>query len=345
MIEDGIFQFTHRFEPRSVILKFKDYYETLGVKRSASQDAIKKSYRKLARKYHPDVSKEADAEGKFKELTEAYEVLGDAENRKKYDKLGANWKSGQEFKPPPGSNDVHFEYHTPGDLNNEFEKFGGASEFFEMLFGEQISDSGAGRSQGRRWAMRGPDYNAEISVPLRDAFYGVKTRITLAVSEIGEDGIVDHRNKSYDLKIPPGTTHGKRIRLRGQGAPGRRGGPDGDLYVRVNIEPDQVFAVDGKDLKTSVPISPWEAALGAKIEVRTMDGQAALSIPAGIQGGQTLRLRGKGLPATNGKTPGDLLVSITVKIPKKLTKEEAALFESLSKKSVFNPREPEQQNG
>ncbi len=322
-------------------INFKDYYEVLHVTRSATQDEIKKAYRKLARKYHPDVSKEVDAEGKFKELTEAYEVLGSIENRKKYDQIGVNSKSGQEFTPPSGWENTHFEYHTPGDLKSQFDKFGGASEFFEMLFGEPISEDHKAGASGREWAMRGPDYDTDLTVSLREAFHGAKKRINLTSSGIDGDGKVVRKNKTYDIKIPPGTLPEKRIRLRGQGAPGRGGGPAGDLYIRVKIAPDPDFIISGKDLRTTVPISPWEAALGAKLNISTLDGTVILTVPAGVQSGQSLRLRGKGFPGAKSKQDGDLFVTINIKVPENLTDDERKLFETLSEKSLFNPRSKE----
>ena len=317
-------------------VKYKDYYEILGVSRTATQDEIKKAYRKLARKYHPDVSKDADAEQKFKELTEANEVLGDEENRKNYDRLGKNWKNGQEFKPPPGFKDFHFEFHGPGEGNPSFEDFGGTSDFFETLFGDSL---GKGGKRTRHRAVRGQTHEAEITISLHEAFHGSKKRISLQATELDEMGQVQRRQKTYNVAIPAGTTNGSRVRLAGQGGKGHGGGPAGDLFLRVTIARDSKFRIRDRDLEMDLAISPWEAALGSKISVPTMDGPASLTLPAGVQSGQRLRLRGKGLPIQSGKSTGDLYCIIRIQVPKNLTKKEKELFEELEKSSNFNPRQ------
>ncbi len=316
-------------------IKYKDYYEILGVPRAANQDEIKKAYRKLARKYHPDISKQAAAEEKFKEVSEAYEVLGDKENRKNYDHLGSNWKNGQEFNPPPDFKDNHFEFHRYSNRDENFEEFGDPSDFFETLFGGTF---GKERKRANNRSMRGHSHEAEITISLREAFHGVKKMISLETADLDAKGHVQREVKTYNVAIPVGTTSGSRIRLTGQGGSGRGGGPAGDLFLRVNISPDSIFRVNKRDLEVQLPITPWESALGCKISVPAMSGAASLTIPAGIQSGQKLRLRGKGFPKRLGKKAGDLYVIIQIKVPIKLTKKEKELFEELQKNSAFAPR-------
>lgn len=320
-------------------VKFKDYYDILGVKRSATQDDVKKAYRKLARKYHPDVSKEPGAEGKFKEITEAYEVLGNKDNRKKYDELGANWKAGQEFSPPPDWENVHFEFHKQGDVGAIFEDLGGPSDFFSTLFGDAFHTGSGRHSSGSRGpSTRGMDHEAEITISLDEAYNGARKSISMQTAELDKRGQVKRNVKTYAVTIPAGTTHQSRIRLAGQGGQGQGGASAGDLYLRVNVAPHPIFRLKGKDLERDLPISPWEAALGNNIAVPTMNGKATLKIPAGVQGGQRLRLRGKGLPARTGKDIGDLYITIIIKVPTHLDSGEKELFEKLAKQSTFNPR-------
>ncbi len=319
-------------------VQFKDYYTILGVERSTSQDGIKKAYRKLARKFHPDVSKESGAEERFKEITEAYEVLGDEANRKKYDQLGSTWKQGQEFSPPPGWENAHFEYHTPGDVGSVFENFGGPSDFFETLFGGANGNRRGAANQSGTRRSRGADYEADMTISLEDAFHGGKKRFSLQTADVDAAGKLNRKQKTYDVAIPRGAVNGSRIRLAGQGGPGRGSGPPGDLYVRVHIAPHPLFRLDGRQLHMTVPVSPWEAALGAKLDVNVIDGAATLSIPPGVQSGQRLRLRGKGLPGTNGKAHGDLIATVQIRVPKTLSVEEQRLFGELATASSFNPR-------
>lgn len=315
-------------------VKFKDYYETLGVDRSADTDAIRKAYRKLARKYHPDVNKDAGAEDRFKEIGEAHEVLSDPEKRKRYDELGSNWRAGQEWNPPPGWQGGA---HTFGGQG------GGAdfSDFFESLFGAGFGgfDSGpmGGRGGASFRARRGHDQEAEIEVSLEDAFHGVKRKIELTSQSVRPDGRLEPQRRSFEVNIPAGVSEGSRIRLAGQGSPGSGGGPGGDLFLRVRLKPHPRFEVDDHNLKTTVPLAPWEAALGAEVSVPTIDGSVQMKIPAGTDSGKTLRLRGKGLPKTSGGA-GDLLVTTKIVVPKHLTEEERRLFEELSKSSEFRPR-------
>ena len=310
-------------------VKFKDYYETLGVARGASEDEIRKAYRRLARKYHPDVNKSADAEPKFKEIAEAYEVLSDPRKRKKYDEFGANYHEGDEFRPPPGWEDMSFKFYgkssaadfTPDDL-------GGFSDFFEAFFG------GGGRMRSAFRRARGEDHEAELTISLEEAFQGAKKTISLQTARVGGDGRVQRQTKTYNVHIPAGTLAGMRIRLAGQGGQGGGAGPAGDLYLRVAIAPHPVFKWGGRNLEVDMPITPWEAALGAKVPVPTMAGKAALAIAPGTQSGQKFRLKGKGFP---GQPEGDLIVTVQVVVPKGLSAEERKLFEELAKISTFRP--------
>jgi curved DNA-binding protein len=319
---------------------FQDYYQTLGVNRTASQDEIRRAYRKLARKYHPDVNKAKDAEEKFKQVNEAYEVLKDAEKRKLYDQLGANWKAGQEFRPPPGWENVRFEFGgAPGA--EEFDLGGGFSDFFEMLFGGRQATRRGGGAGGRgaqaTWSMAGQDHEAEITVRLEDSYYGATRTITLQGHEVDEQGRLRATSHTYEVRIPAGVTDGSRIRLAGKGGPGIGGGPSGDLFLKVRIEPHPRFRVDGHDLQVEVPVTPWEAALGATVEVPVVEGTANLKIPPGIQSGQKLRLRGKGLPRRDDGR-GDLLALVKIVVPKALTERERELFAEMARVSSFNPR-------
>ena len=317
-------------------VKFHDYYKTLGVERSATQEEIKKAYRKLARKYHPDVSKDAGGEAKFKEAAEAYEVLGDPKKREKYDQLGADWKTGQEFTAPPGWEGVHFEFHgSPRDGGIPPEDMGGFSDFFSELFGGGIPHAHA---KPREWKMRGQDHEAEATVSLPEAFHGAKKSFELQTAEIDKQGRVHRKTKRYDVTIPVGTEHGARMRLAGQGGEGFGGGPPGDLYLRINIAPHPRLRIVGRNLETDVPVSPWEAALGAKVTVHSLNGELSLTVPAGTQCGQKLRLKGRGLPKRGSRPAGDLLVAVKIRVPRDLSARETELFKELAKHSRFDPR-------
>lgn len=320
-------------------VKFQDYYEILGVKRGAGQDEIKKVYRKLARKFHPDVNKGAGAEEQFKKVSEAYDVLGDPEKRKKYDALGQNWRMGQDFTPPPGAESFQFNFggRPGGGRGTGFDGGSGFSDFFETLFS---SGFGAGHAGGgSAWASRGEDHEAEIIIPLEEAFLGARKTISLQTAEVDAHGRVHRGTKSYNVTIPRGVTKGARIRLAGQGGKGSGKGASGDLYLRVRIAPHPRFRLDGHDLETALPIAPWEAALGGKVAVHTLEGAASLNIPAGTQGGQHLRLRGKGLSKGNSGRAGDLIAVVQISVPRKLTHREKELFEALAKESRFSPRD------
>lgn len=339
-------------------VEFEDYYKVLGVNRSASQDEVQKAYRKLARKYHPDVSKEEDAEEQFKRVTEAYEVLKNPESRKKYDQLGKDWKRYQTadgFRPPPGWQGVNMGGASFEDL------FGGQggggqagfSDFFNTFFGGRggpgasagmggfdFADLGDFSAQAGRQprAKKGRDITRKVRVALQDIAHGAERDLVLPFSERGPDGRVVERQKSYKIKIPAGTTDGTIIRLSGQGEPGRFGGKPGDLKLRVQVMKHPKFRVDGHDLITDLYLAPWEAALGARVPVQTLDGPVTLSIPAGAQSGSKLRLRAKGLPRRKGEDAGDLYAQLLIRVPAKLTKRERQLFNSLKKASKFDPR-------
>ena len=315
-------------------VKFKDYYKILDVDRSASKEEIQKAFRKLARKYHPDVSKSPDAETRFKEINEAYEVLKDPDKRKRYDSLGANWKSGQSFTPPPGFE--HFDFKFSGG-----ESMGGFSDFFQSVFGDLMGGFGGaaqGRPRyGRGFGQKGQDHEAVIEVSLSDVVHGARKTIHLQHGTPDATGRMTTKTASYDVTIPKGVTDGSRIRLPKQGGAGIGSGESGDLYLTIRIHPDSRFDIEGHDLKTTVEITPWEAALGSNIRVETIEGAVNMKIPAGTPSGCSFRLRGKGLPKRGGNA-GDLIVTAKIVVPKKLTPREHELFEQLSNESEFRPR-------
>lgn len=310
-------------------MQFKDYYKILGVERDASKDDIKRAYRRLARKYHPDVSKESDAEVRFKEMKEAYEVLKDPEKRSAYDQFGSNWKAGQDFQPPPN---WQREYSFGGGA----EPFGDAgqfSDFFETLFGQSRGGGFSFRTGGGR--AKGEDINAAISIPIEDAFRGASRTITLEVPELDANGVTSRRRKSLNVKIPAGITAGKRIRLEKQGGPGFGGSAAGDLYLAIDFEPHPFYRADGRDIHLELPVTPWEAALGRKVKVPTLGGAVDLQIPAGSSSGKTLRLKGRGLP---GKPPGDQYVELKVVVPPASDEKIRELYETLERGHSVNPR-------
>ncbi len=323
-------------------VQFKDYYEVLKVPRTATADDIRKSYRKLARQFHPDINKNANAENKFKDVGEAYEVLSDPEKRKRYDQLGADYRNGQEFRPPPGWENMRHGFQGRPESTGGFrpEDLGGFSDFFETLFGgAQFHGAGPGAAGGAHtWTPRGEDHEAAVTIDLTDSFHGAHKTITLQSAELGPNNRVQRRSRSYKVRIPPGTLDGERIRLAGQGGPSRGGGPAGDLYLRVNIKPHPLFRLNGRELEVSVPVAPWEAALGAKVPVETMQGKAALTLPAGTQAGQRFRLRGKGMPGGSRGPTGDLMAVVQIAVPRHINEKEKQLFEELGRVSTFDPR-------
>lgn len=310
-------------------MKFRDYYEILGIGRDAGADDIKRAYRRLARKYHPDVSKEADAEVRFKEMKEAYEVLKDPEKRKAYDQFGADWKTGKEFQPPP---DWDRQFSTS---SRDFAHAGEFSDFFETLFGSGRArgQTSAGGFDGFR--ARGEDVNAEITIPIEDAFHGGTRRITLAIPDVDEKGRHFRRQRSLDVKIPKGVVAGQRIRLEKQGGPGRGGGDVGDLYLKIEFAQHPVFRAEGRDIYVKLPISPSEAALGRSVKAPTLGGEVDLKIPPGSSSGKTLRLRGRGLP---GQTPGDQYLELQIVMPDTIDEKSKALYEELERAQRFEPR-------
>src|SRR5919198_1616559 len=312
-------------------VQFRDYYETLGVSKTASDDEIKSAFRKLARKYHPDVAKDKKAaEEKFKQINEAYEVLSDPEKRRKYDQLGENWNQPGGFQPPPewgaGRPGGAFrQYQWGGDGGIDFE-FGGTgfSDFFEAFFGGGRGRSAFGGFGGRpTTAERGADVEADIMVPLEEALNGSTRPVSLR--RAGSNKV-----ENYQVKIPRGVREGQRIRLAGQGEAGVRGGKSGDLFLRVRLARHPDFSVEGSDLVHEEKIEPWRAVLGSELLVPTLEGKVRLKVPAGTQGGQRFRLRERGLPGVSGKR-GDLYVVVQLNIPKKLTERERELWSELAK--------------
>ncbi len=310
-------------------MEYKDYYKIIGVKRDATQDEIKRAYRKLARKYHPDINKEADAEDRFKEAGEAYEVLKDPEKRAAYDQLGANWKSGQEFRPPPDW-DTGFEFSGGGFTGGESAGF---SDFFESLFGTPRGGFRQHRTSTLR--MKGEDHTAKIQINLEDAYHGTTQTLTLRSPHMDETGHVLTREHRLNVKIPKGINQGQKIRLAGQGGPGMGNAPSGDLYLKVEFKPHPYYRVDGKNVYLDLPVTPWEMALGATIQVPTPEGTVHLKIPADSKPGQKLRLKGRGIPS---KEKGDLFVVLNVALPSIEDQKAKSLYEEMARDLNFNPR-------
>jgi curved DNA-binding protein len=330
-------------------MQYTDYYEVLGVGRDATQNQIKRAYRKLARKYHPDVSKEPDAGAKFKEIGEAYAVLRDPEKRAAYDQLGANWQAGQDFRPPPDW-DAGWEFRGGGyGQDDGYGPAGGGggfdasqfSDFFETLFGGgggggfPGAQGGFGGTQDVYRKRRGEDHNAKIVIDLEDAYQGASRAITLRAAEYGDDGRVTARERTLNVRIPKGIRQGQRIRLAGQGGPGIGGSPSGDLYLEVEFNPHRHYKVEGADVYLDLPVAPWEAALGAKIEVPTPSGKVNLKIPKGSDQGRTLRLKRRGIPS---KKVGDLYVVLQIALPPADSKKAKDAYEAMKKELDFDPR-------
>jgi curved DNA-binding protein len=305
---------------------FRDYYEVLGVSRDASEDEIRAAYRRLARRYHPDVNKEEGAEDRFKEISEAYEVLRDPEKRERYDRLGPNWKDGQDVSGAPGFNGFQGFDDVRGDFGGG--DFGGAdfSDFFEGLFGGRTRARRGARAQGfgGGFSGRGSDHEAVLELTLEEAAAGGRRQVSLG------DG------RDYEVNIPRGVRDGQRIRLAGEGGRGPGGGPPGDLLLRVRLKPHPRFRRNGDDLEVDLPVAPWEAALGATVDVPTLNGRARVKVPAHSSCGRRLRLRGEGMPTNGGA--GDLYALVKIVLPKRLRREERELFERLAEVSKFDPR-------
>ena len=320
-------------------MKFQDYYQILGVPKDASESDIKRAYRKLARKYHPDVSKEADAEERFKEIGEAYAVLKDPEKRVAYDQLGRGARPGEEFTPPPGW-DAGFEF-SGGFAGDGAEQF---SDFFESLFGGRgrrqyaytAGGFGGGAAEGfRRGGMRGQDHHAKVLISAEDSYHGATRTITLQVPEVTREGHVETKQRTLNVTIPKGIIEGQVIRLAGQGTPGSGGQPAGDLYLEVAFQPHRLFRIDGRDVYLELPITPWEAALGANVKVPTLGGKVDLKIPPGAKSGHKLRLKGRGLPGTQ---PGDQYVELKIVTPQPRNAEDEALYRKMAEQMPLNPR-------
>ena len=309
-------------------MEYKDYYQILGVGRDATQDQIKQAYRKLARKYHPDVSKEKDAEARFKDAGEAYEVLKDPEKRAAYDKFGANWRNGDHFEPPPNW-DAGFEFRGAGYTGADASGF---SDFFESLFGR---DQGNGR-RTHTLRMKGEDQHAKIVIPLAEAYHGARQTITLTRPTVDPYGHVTTRPHRLHVAIPKGIIEGQRIRLEGQGLPGYGGSPAGDLYLEIVFQQDPLFHAEKRDIHLTLPVAPWEAALGASLTVPTLGGDVQVKIPPGSQAGKKLRLKGKGLCA--GANCGDQIVTLQIVMPEAKTEEQRQVYRAMAEKMPFNPR-------
>lgn len=311
-------------------MQYKDYYKVMGLSRSATQDEVKRAYRKLARKYHPDVSKEKDAEAKFKELGEAYEVLKDPQKRVAYDKLGNNWKAGEDFRPPPNW-DEGFEFKSGGFTGGDAGAF---SDFFEQLFG-RAGFHPSGQEQ-RGFHMRGQDSHAKIYIDLEDSIQGATRNISLSTPEMDGQGYVHVKHRSLNIKIPKGIKLGQHIRLTGQGDPGSGGGKSGDLLLEIAFNNHPLYRLSDADIYLDLPVAPWEAALGAKIKVPTPDGSVDLKIPPNSRQGGKLRLKGRGLPA---KTPGDFFVVLQIALPPANTDHAKAVYQKMQQELDFNPRQ------
>jgi curved DNA-binding protein len=316
---------------------FRDYYETLGIPRTASADEIRRAYRKLAREYHPDVNKSEGAEDRFKEISEAYEVLRDEESRAKYDRLGSNWRTGDDVSGAPGFDEYFRSGGTGagtggggfggfGDVRVDFGGDGGDfSDFFESFFGGGRAGRGRRSAGFDGFTSRGADQEAVLELSLEEAARGGKRRVSLA------DG------RSFEVTIPPGVRDGQRIRLAGEGDQSR-GGPSGDLFLRVRLRPHSRFRLEGRDLYVDLPVAPWEGALGASVEVPTLEGHAKVTVPPASSCGRKLRLRGQGMPGGRGESAGDLYAVLKIEVPKSLSARERELFEQLAQVSDFNPR-------
>jgi curved DNA-binding protein len=306
-------------------MEFKDYYKVLGVERTASEDEIKKAFRRLARKHHPDINKAADASARMQELNEAYEVLRDKERRAAYDHVGQAAQNGQTFQPPPGW-DSGFEF-SGGPRG-----FDGAAEhsaFFEALFGAAQRGGAAGHT------ARGRDHHAKIVVPLEDAFHGATREVTLHSPQVDAAGKVALHERRVQVGIPKGIRAGQQLRLAGQGSQGFGDAPRGDLYLEIDFAPHALWRVDDRDLYFTLPVAPWEAALGAAIAVPTPDGTVEMTVPAGSQSGRKLRMRGRGIPAN---PPGDLYVTLMVVLPPATDDKARSAYRRLAEDLAFDPR-------
>jgi len=313
-------------------MEFKDYYQTLGVARDATAEDIKKAFRKLARKYHPDVSKEKDADAYMKDVNEAYAVLSDPEKRAAYDQLGRGYRPGQEFRPPPDW-DAGFEFSGHGFNPRESADF---SDFFSELFGRMGTGFHAHAApHGAHFRAQGEDHHAKVLLDMEDAFTGATRQLSLRVPKVDAQGRMMLATRTLNVKIPKGVRAGQVIRLAGQGAPGMGGGPAGDLLLEVQFSPHARFRVEGRDLRLTLPVAPWEAALGAVVEVELPGGPVKVRIPEGAQSGRQLRVRGRGIP---GEPAGDLLLEIQVALPPADTPRARELYATMARELAFHPR-------
>lgn len=314
-------------------MEFKDYYEILGVAEDASADEIKRAYRRLARKYHPDVSQEGDAEVRFKEINEAYEALKDPDKREAYDEVRRSpFRNGGRFEPPPG---WQFKTEFPGGGFSTTDA-GAFSDFFRTLFGDAMPFGGGSfEDRSSFFSARGEDVEDRLEVTLEEAFRGGTQQLRLAIPQRQPDGRVARQQKTLNVRIPAGVTDGRRIRLRGQGGAGTGDGPAGDLLLEIRVAPHAQYALDGRDVTLSLPVAPWEAALGAIVKTPTLKGDVDLRIPPGSATGTKLRLRGRGLP---GSPAGDQIVTIVVDTPAATTDEQRDLYRRMARTFDFDPR-------
>ena len=315
-------------------MEFKDYYTTLGIERNATQDEVKRAYRKLARKFHPDINKEDTAELRFKEIGEAYEVLQDTEKRAAYDKFGKDWQAGQDFKPPPNW-DNGFEFNGGGYTEADASQF---SDFFESLFGARSAagQQGPFARQHTQHSGKGQDLHAKIVISLEDSYRGRKQSFTLQRPVVDNSGHVITRPHTLQVSIPKGIIEGQQIRLAGQGAEGMGGGTKGDLFLEVTFAKHPYFAADNRDIVLTLPIAPWEAALGGSVPVPTLGGTVDLTIPPNSQTGKKLRLKGRGL--CSAKHSGDQYVTLAIMVPKPANNKDTELYNTMKETMSFNPR-------
>ncbi len=318
-------------------MEFKDYYKILGVAKTADDAEIKKAYRKLARKYHPDVSKEPAAEARMKEINEAREVLSDVEKRAAYDSLGSRHRAGQDFSPPPGW-DAGFEFSGRGAPDGSGRGSEDFSDFFASIFGN-MRRGGRHPHGAENQQMRGEDHHAKVMIDLADAYMGTTRMITLRAARLDESGHVVNDERTLNVKIPKGVKSGQHIRLAGQGSAGFAGGAAGDLFLEIHFKADTRYRVDGGDVTETVPVAPWEAMLGAAVEVDTPSGKVEVKVPPGSQAGRKLRLKGRGIP---GEPPGDLYLELSIVLPPAESKKARELYETMAREMAFNPRHPHQ---
>lgn len=311
-------------------MEFKDYYKTLGVSRDATAEEMKKAFRRLARKYHPDVSKEENAELKMQEVNEAYTVLSDPEKRAAYDQLGRgrDFHSGSDFQPPPGW-DTGFEFSGRGPGSERTADF---SDFFAEFFGKKMY----GGTRQAHHHMRGQDHHAKIMLDLEDTYQGARRRLTLRMPKLDNQGHTTLAEHTLSVRIPKGIHAGQVIRLAGQGGPGMAGEAAGDLFLEVHFNPHNRYRIEKKDVYASLPVTPWEATLGATVKIPVPDGLVEIHVPENSQSGRKLRLKGRGIPA---ETPGDLFLVLEVVLPPAKTQKERAFYQTMAKEFAFNPRQ------